>query len=199
MYPNGAVQAATNVKECIENNDCSEKGETPAGTVEDENRDTEGNASTGSLLINLFKMVLALLLVIGLIYLLLKFLQKKSKRFQQIKGLENIGGITVGPNKSIQIVRIGSKLYMVGVGENVELLEEITDEQAKEEILHNDSSGENQPGGGLTSFWQRKNGGKTDNNHSSHFSNLFATELEKLKRTRRSLLKQPKQKDDHYE
>ncbi|QKY69044.1 flagellar biosynthetic protein FliO [Lentibacillus sp. CBA3610] len=196
ISPSGFVQADMNVKECIENEDCGED-EAPAGTVEDS--DTEGSGGTGSLLINLVKMAFALLLVLGLIYILLKFINKRSKRFQQVRGLENIGGVSVGSNKSVQLVRIGSKVFLVGVGENVELLREITDDETKEEILHNDSSEDNHPVGGLASLLQQKAAGKSENKHSSHFSQLFTTELEKLKRTRSSLLKQSKQKDDHYE
>ncbi|SFA77431.1 flagellar protein FliO/FliZ [Lentibacillus halodurans] len=198
IYPNGAAEASMNVKNCIENKDCTETDEAPADTADNQQSETTGSVESGSLWMNLVKMVLALLLVLGLIYTLLKFLNKRSRRFQQIKGLENIGGISVGPNKSVQVVRIGSKVFLVGVGENVELLKEIIDEDTKRALLHRDDAGEHKSAGGLTSFLQQTMTGKSDYDHSNDFKKQFASELEKLKQTRNSLLKS-KQKDDHYE
>src|SRR5690606_1347958 len=91
--------------------------------------------NNSSLIFNLIQMVFALFLILALIYLLLKFLNKRNKIFNKVRALENLGGIAVGPSKSIQIVRVGNKLYLVGVGENVQLLEELEDEDLKEEIM----------------------------------------------------------------
>lgn len=198
IYPNGLVQAEPNVKDCIDNEDCTEADSQPADTA-DNQTETAESTGAGSLLINLVKMVLALLLVLGLIYGLLKFLNKRSKKFQQVKGLENIGGVSVGPNKSVQLVRIGSKVFLVGVGENVELLEEITDDETKNEILHNDRSGDNSAAGGLSALFPQKATEKNTNDHRNDFRQLFTAELEKLKQTRRSLLNQSKQKGDYDE
>ncbi|MFD1360350.1 flagellar biosynthetic protein FliO [Lentibacillus salinarum] len=200
LYPNSVVEAATNVKDCIENADCNEADTAPADTTEnDEERDAADSPGTGSLLMNIVKMIFALLLVLGLIYLLLKFLHNRNKRFQQVKGLENMGGVSVGPNKSVQVVRIGSKVFLIGVGENVQLLEEITDDETKKELVHNDHSDDHQAAGGLAALFQSKNTEKNAGDGNDDFKRLFSTELEKLKQTRRSLLHQSTQKDDRHE
>nr|WP_245251401.1 flagellar biosynthetic protein FliO [Virgibacillus litoralis] len=144
-------------------------------------------------------MFFALLLVLGLIYLLLKFLSKRNKLFQQVKALENLGGISVGPNKSIQLVRIGSRIFVIGVGENVEMLQEITEEEAKKEILHNNASNEVETKSILTSIFQQKSGSDEANQSKKDFKNMFSSELNKLKQSRTKLINQRKQKEDKHE
>jgi len=200
LFTSGAVQAAsTNVKDCIENEDCLETDEAPANETENEQKKSTDDVSTGSLFFNLVKMGFALLLVLGLIYGLLKFLRKRNKLFQPVKALENLGGISVGPNKSVQLVRIGSKIFVVGVGENVELLKEITDEAIKNELLHHDNSLDGQSMSLLSSLFQQKTGQEDKNKSANEFTKLFSTELEKLKQTRRSMINQQKQREDKHE
>ncbi|WP_240507989.1 flagellar biosynthetic protein FliO [Virgibacillus indicus] len=152
----------------------------------------------GSLLFDLIKMFFALLLVLALIYLLLKFLNKRNKLLQKIKALENLGGISVGQNKSIQIVRIGKQFYLVGVGENVEMLQEITDEEVINDLLEHGQESENDSSTLLSvPFFQSK----TDKNNSSQndFKNLFSSELEKLKQNRNKIINNKKKKEDEHE
>src|SRR5699024_9121544 len=87
--------------------------------------------STPSLFRNFIQMIFALLLVLGLIYVMLKLVNRRQQLFSQTQTLENLGGISVGQNKSIQVIRVGSKMYLVGVGDDVQLLKEIEDEMTK--------------------------------------------------------------------
>ncbi|MFK4998000.1 hypothetical protein ACI2OX_13070 [Bacillus sp. N9] len=48
------------------------------------------------------KMIGSLLFVIALLYLLLKFVNKKSAAFQQNKIVQNMGGTSLGGNRSIK-------------------------------------------------------------------------------------------------
>lgn len=73
------------------------------------------------------QMISALALVIVLIYLLLRFLNKRSQSFQSTQMLQNIGGVPLGANRSVQIVKVGSRVLVVGVGESIQLLREIDD------------------------------------------------------------------------
>lgn len=75
------------------------------------------------------KIILALAFVIILLYAVLKFLNKKNLNYQQNQMVQNLGGVSVGAQKSVQLLQIGSKIYIIGVGEDVQLLKEITDEQ----------------------------------------------------------------------
>ncbi|MFC3016896.1 flagellar biosynthetic protein FliO [Virgibacillus litoralis] len=191
------TEAEPSVENCLdEDTDCTQAETTPIETDSDEE---SGEMSNGSLLFNLVKMFFALLLVLGLIYLLLKFLSKRNKLFQQVKALENLGGISVGPNKSIQLVRIGSRIFVIGVGENVEMLQEITEEEAKKEILHNNASNEVETKSILTSIFQQKSGSDEANQSKKDFKNMFSSELNKLKQSRTKLINQRKQKEDKHE
>src|SRR5699024_4211871 len=81
--------------------------------------ETASSNQTGSLIVNMLKIVFALALVLILIYVLLLFLKKKNKLSSNSQTLETLGGISVGQQKSIQVVRIGNKVYAVGVVNDV--------------------------------------------------------------------------------
>ncbi|MFC4023139.1 flagellar biosynthetic protein FliO [Oceanobacillus longus] len=191
------TEAAPNVTDCLDGEvDCGE----PADTSNEENNndllaDTE---STGSLAFELVKMFFALVLVLALIYILIKFLNKRNKLFNQVKALDNLGGISVGQNKSIQIIRIGNQLYLVGVGDNVELLQEITDEDVKKDIMQSSERKNAEfPGGTLlTSLMPNKKDASNDASENN-FKMLFSKELENLKQNRNKMIN--KHKEDTHE
>jgi len=83
---------------------------------------------------DVIRLIFSLLLVLGLLVLVLKWLQKKNGR---ITGsvVHPLGGASFGQNRSVQVVRIGRKLYILGVGEEVRLLKEIEDETEITEML----------------------------------------------------------------
>ncbi|MCC2249270.1 MAG: flagellar biosynthetic protein FliO [Bacillota bacterium] len=197
------VDAATkSVTDCLEKNaDCeqpaessTEDGDTEKSTLLSTEEDTE------PLWVNFIKLFFALALILGLIYLLLKFLKKKNALFNQVKSLENLGGISVGQNKSIQIIRVGSKFYLIGVGDNVEMLQEIDDEALMEDLLKRNTTDANSP---LSTLVQRVTTKETTNSDSIHskqnFKGHFVNELDKLKKNRTQLIQQYKQKEDQNE
>ncbi len=47
--------------------------------------------------------------------------------FDQHRMMKNVGGLSLGQHKSIQLVVIGGSYYLIGVGDEVRLLKEITD------------------------------------------------------------------------
>ncbi|WP_047984871.1 flagellar biosynthetic protein FliO [Ornithinibacillus californiensis] len=192
------------VSDMFENNtQNTENSGTDSGTNTGENPPAteEEQSESGSVVFSLIQMVFALFLILILIYLLLKFLNKRNKLFNQVKALENLGGITVGPSKSIQVVRVGGKLYLIGVGENVQLLEEIIDEQMKEEILKSYQEQSDFKAENVLSFFQRKTNQVVDkeNTKDQNFKSLFSNELEKLKQNRKHLVNKHTEKEDNYE
>lgn len=186
-----------------ESNDKSNVEEQENPPVIDNNEESTENEDTGngSIVFNLIQMVFALFLILALIYLLLKFLNKRNKLFTQVKALENLGGIAVGPSKSIQIIRVGSKLYLVGVGENVQLLEEIEDEQLRKEILNSYREQASFKPDNLLSIFQKNSSRSTttSNSNKNDFKNLFSGELEKLKQNRKNLMNKHTEKEDNHE
>ena len=72
-------------------------------------------------------MILALLFVISLLYGLLRFVNSRNKTFQTNKLIHNLGGIGVGQGKSLQLMQVGNSIFLVGIGEDITLLKEISD------------------------------------------------------------------------
>ncbi|MRX70605.1 hypothetical protein GJU40_00290 [Bacillus lacus] len=88
-----------------------------------------------------FKMIAATGFVLFIIYFLLKTVGRRQA-FQGSKGyLENLGGTSLGQNKSVQLVRAGGKVLILGVGESIQLLKEIDSEEEVQFILEGRNSG----------------------------------------------------------
>lgn len=86
------------------------------------------------------KVILALIVVIGLFFVIIKYLSQKNKNM--FGGpVRTLGGTALGQNKSLQIVEVGNSLYVLGVGENVQLLDKIEDAEEIAFILESMASG----------------------------------------------------------
>ncbi|MCZ8532772.1 flagellar biosynthetic protein FliO [Psychrobacillus psychrodurans] len=72
------------------------------------------------------KMVFALLFVIALLYGLLRFVNSRNKTFQTNQLIHNLGGVGVGQGKSLQLMQVGNSIFLVGIGDDITLLKEIT-------------------------------------------------------------------------
>jgi|GEM_PF-1004524 flagellar protein FliO/FliZ len=83
---------------------------------------------------SLIAVVLALGFVIVLIMLLVRFLATRNQFWSRTGAIRHLGGIGVGQQKSVQLVQIGKKLYVIGVGNDVRLLDKIEDEEEIREI-----------------------------------------------------------------
>ncbi|MCY9665261.1 flagellar biosynthetic protein FliO [Paenibacillus alginolyticus] len=73
------------------------------------------------------KVIFFLVLIILLFFVLMKYIAKKNKGSLFGNSIRSLGGVPLGQNKSIQIVEIGHSLFVVGVGENIQLLDKIND------------------------------------------------------------------------
>ncbi|MDG0793556.1 flagellar biosynthetic protein FliO [Cohnella ginsengisoli] len=71
--------------------------------------------------------LLVLLMMIGGIVMLLRFVGRRNRGWWVNRSMRSLGGLTLGANKSMQIVEWNNRIYVLGVGENVQLLESITD------------------------------------------------------------------------
>lgn len=80
------------------------------------------------------KVIFFLLLIIGIFYAIMKFISKKNM-LTAGRAFRSLGGIPLGQNKSVQIVEIGKAIYIVGVGQDIRLLEKIDDEESVSELL----------------------------------------------------------------
>ncbi len=84
---------------------------------------------------SLIWVIVALLIVIGLIVVSIRFLAGRSRIWGANRSLRTLGGVALGQNKSLQVVDIGGRIYVVGVGEDVTLLDKIEDPVQVEAVL----------------------------------------------------------------
>ncbi|MBT2649604.1 flagellar biosynthetic protein FliO [Bacillus sp. ISL-34] len=137
------------------------------------------------------RMIFATIFVVALLYILLKFINKKSKSYQKANSVENLGGTSLGANRSVQLVKVGGRILVIGVGENIQLLKEIDDPEEYEQLLkdHNDKIDQMiQPGElamKLKNKWKKKSGSET-----ASFSAEFKNQLDQMSDSRKRLLKE---------
>ncbi|MFN2746238.1 MULTISPECIES: flagella biosynthesis regulatory protein FliZ [Bacillus] len=113
-----------------------EKDKTEQKSSDSKKEEAESNPPSPSVSIfDFVKMIGALLFVIFLIYALVRFVNKRNRLLKPFQHVENIGGTSLGQNKSVQLVKVGNRVLVVGVGENIQLLKEIDDEKECEDIL----------------------------------------------------------------
>jgi flagellar protein FliO/FliZ len=81
------------------------------------------------------KFIVSFIIVIGLLILLLRFLQKRGSIVQSNGPIVSIGGHSLGNNRSLQVLLIGQTLYIIGVGETITLLRTISQGEEYQSLL----------------------------------------------------------------
>ncbi len=71
--------------------------------------------------IDVIKVIVYLFLILLLIYYFFWFIKKKNK-FNRTSIFNSFGGFPLGQNKSVQVIEIGNKIYVLGVGEVITLI-----------------------------------------------------------------------------
>jgi len=196
-FPVFAEQSPT-VEECLKHPDLCEQ---PANSNSNKNEvaPTADEQRSPFSVWDVIKLIGATAFVLLLIYGLLKFLHRRGQLFSGKKGvIEHLGGTSVGTNRSVQLVKVGNHILVIGVGESIQLLREIDDEQEINEILamHNErlqqmlepSKWSARMRGYLTA--KRK---QADDRHDA-FREMFAKQMQELSTKRKELLKQIEQK-----
>jgi flagellar protein FliO/FliZ len=186
-----AEQLNTSVKDCLEKPDSCDEGQ--AGKTKNQAEDTD--TKIGVTFLDFLRMILATAFVAGLLYFLLKFINKKSMSYKSSQLVENLGGTSLGANRSIQIVKAGNKLLIVGVGENIQLLKEIDDPEEYSQVIqeyNNKVEQLVQPSDIVTKFLKRAN--KDGSKESSTFSALLKHQLNDMASGRKKMLEEIQKK-----
>ena len=107
--------------------------------------DLKQTTSGADIIWNFIKVIFALGFIIVLIYLLIKFLSRKTSNFDSPRKLRIIAGIGLSPQKSLQVVEVGHKLYILGVGQDVNVLDKVEHPEEVAELIQSlDLSGYDQ-------------------------------------------------------
>lgn len=84
---------------------------------------------------SLLKVIGLLAVIIALFLITMKFVATRQRQFLSGKAIRPVGGLVLGQNKSVQVVQIGSTLYILGVGNDVQLVAKIEDPEEISRIL----------------------------------------------------------------
>jgi len=196
VYPLQST-ADGNVFDCIENDKDCEEGITPV--IEDNVDETKPAVALS--VWEYIKVVFALVFVVGLLFFLLKFINRKNRMYDKTRLMKNMGGISLGQHKSVQLVVIAESYYLIGVGEDIRLLKEITDPAEIERLMAFYEEAESGPKTGwLDILLSREKPSKKTTDTTSDFSNVFNTRLDEMKEERKrhfdKLTKKERGKDE---
>ncbi|MCC3376226.1 flagellar biosynthetic protein FliO [Cohnella sp. REN36] len=74
------------------------------------------------------------LMVVAIVFLL-RFVGKRNRGWWMNRSLRSLGGLPLGTNKSMQIVEWNGRIYVLGVGDDVTLIECISDPEQVAALL----------------------------------------------------------------
>lgn len=183
--------------------------------TEEINLDTDMNApiadpssdgkAVGSSVGDYIKVMVALLFVVGLLYGLLKLVNRKNRLYDKNRFMKNMGGLSLGQHKSIQLVVIGDSYYLVGVGDNVSLLKEITDPMEIDKLVEFYKGDDLEVAKGMLSRILEKLTGSSKNiptsqsDESADFGDLFKTKLDEMKEERQRHISRLTEKERNHD
>lgn len=148
------------------------------------------------------KLIFYTILILVMIYGLIKFLALRQQKMQPNQAVKLIGGTPLGNNKSLQLVKVGDKVLLIGVGDQVSLIKEISDE---DEINSIEKNLEQQPTllkNSLSTFIKDKISRRTETKtmtSTSGFEHLFSQSLNKQKAKQDKLKLDLTKEDDDEE
>ncbi|KQL55510.1 hypothetical protein AN964_14690 [Heyndrickxia shackletonii] len=172
----------------------------------DTQKENKTNADSGSPVISFLdvvKMIFALIVVIALLYYLLKFINKKSRSYQQNRFVQNFGGTSLGGNRSLQIVKAGKRILILGVGEDIRLLKEIDDQTEIDDFIKQydaDMERSMEPRDIVSKLSKRINGLKRNTETSQQqpsFQSLLKEQLSNIKKDRNNMMRELDKKEKH--
>lgn len=145
----------------------------------------------------IFRMLAALIFVILLLFFLLKYINSKSQSYKKNQLIQNLGGTSLGGNRSIQIVKIDHKLLIIGVGENVQLIKEISDQAEIQSYLEQYNQQLDQYIQPMTfvTKWLKKINEKDQVQQRTTFGELLSSRLEEVKKDRKKVLSKLEEKE----
>ncbi|XXM73532.1 flagellar biosynthetic protein FliO [Lysinibacillus sphaericus] len=195
----GDTPALANMKSVDDWYESPESGENRNKDVKpSEKENIEETQTAGVTFFDYVKMIFALIFVVALIYFLLKFINQKGRSFQQTKMINHLGGAPLGGNRSVQIVKVGNQVLVLGVGEDIQLLKEVHDEKEKEEILayyHNGTEQMRDAKTVVSNLLTKVTGG-TGSSEQGSFQSHFKKQLDEMSKGRKKMLQDLKDKEN---
>ncbi|QDH22863.1 flagellar biosynthetic protein FliO [Saccharibacillus brassicae] len=79
--------------------------------------------------------IFVLIVIVALIVFLIRYLGKKNRGWFGGRSVRTLGGVGLGQNKSLQIIEIGSSVYLIGVGDDISLIDKISEPEQVQKLL----------------------------------------------------------------
>lgn len=149
--------------------------------------DSNQFSEPGDLLGNMVWVLVSLAIVITLIVLVIKWLSNRSRAWGANRSMRSLGGVALGQNSSMQVVEIAGRIYVVGVGETITLLDKFEDPEQVANVI---AALEKQAEGAwtpkdITSMFSRRRTGRSEEkqqaderwNESASFQQLLQSKL----------------------
>ncbi|WP_261384371.1 flagellar biosynthetic protein FliO [Planococcus sp. CPCC 101016] len=181
-----SVQASPNVVEWLNN-------EEPTGEIPEESIDV-ATVEEKSLAGIIVQLVLYTLLIVAMIYGLIKFLAARQKNFQPNQAVKLMGGTPLGNNKSLQLVKVGGQMYLIGVGDEVTLIKEFSDAAEISGIEKDFEQQQPAMSKNLIDFTKKKIGHISKKPQKKGFDQLFKQSLNKQQAKQEALQQDLEQK-----
>ncbi len=173
------AEASPNVVEWLNNEEPAEKA-----PVEDvENAPVKEKSLAGIIV----QLILYTLLIVAMIYGLIKFLAARQKNLQPNQAVKLMGGTPLGNNKSLQIVKIGGQMYLLGIGDEVTLIKEFSDAAEISSIEKDFDQQQPALSKSLFDLTKKKIAGYSKKSQKKGFDQLFKQSLNKQKAQQQAL------------
>lgn len=78
---------------------------------------------------NVLKVVVSLVVVVGGFILFMRWLSQKTQGVKASQQMTHLGGVPLGKDRSVQLVKLGDHVYMLGVGESIQLIDRLDADQ----------------------------------------------------------------------
>lgn len=176
-----------------------------SSTNSDKKVDTKGNQnavstnSVGLTFWDFLKMIFVMIFVVALLYFVLRFIGKKTKSYQKANFIENLGGTSLGGNRSVQLIKVGDRVLIVGVGESIQLLTEIQEEEERNQLLREYNQKMEQMIQPADILFNLKEKLMKPKDGKNNFAVELKNQLENMKQSRKQLMKKLNEegRDDH--
>lgn len=144
---------------------------------------------------SLVTVIVALALIVGLILLTVRLLAYKNRGVFASRAIRNLGGVMVGQNRSVQLLQIGNAVYIIGVGEEVRLIEKIERQEEVDSLLHMLHKPAALPGKGVWDYVRRRSGPASGNalpldeadRNTPSFHEIFHGKMKQVEHRRKRL------------
>ncbi|WP_128894230.1 flagellar biosynthetic protein FliO [Longirhabdus pacifica] len=121
-----------------------------------------------------------LIFIIFLFLIIIRFIHKKRSFWLPKSPIQSLGALSVAPQKTIQIIELGEVIYVIGVGDDITVLDKLSESEQVEKIREQLAS----PSSKTQAYsffeqWRKRNEKRNSNatTNDQHFQDMMEEEL----------------------